>query len=121
MSSSIPSHLWSSPRKYACVNLHLDPANEQPLQNMGVLISLIILPIQAIYDRRKKKKAEKIALNYTATDTAPSQSQSRRPDTQPQPELVSAPPELIPGQQQQRAEESNPTLGAARAGYPAPT
>jgi hypothetical protein len=91
---------------------------------MGILISLIVLPIQEIHERRKKKKAEKIARNYTTTDATPStQSQSRRPDTQQQPELVSAtqpPPKPIPGQQQQRVEEFDPTLGAARAGYPAP-
>jgi hypothetical protein len=91
---------------------------------MGILISLIVLPVKAIHDRRKKKKAEKIALNYTTTDTSPAtQSQSRRPDTQHQPELAYAsqqPPELTPEQQQQRVEESNSTLGAARAGYPAP-
>jgi hypothetical protein len=85
---------------------------------MGILISLIVLPIQAIYNRRKKEKAEKIALNYTTTNTA--QSQSRRTDTQQQPALASTAPELITGQQQQQAEEFNPTLGAARAGYPAP-
>jgi len=91
---------------------------------MGILISLIVLPAQVIHDRRKKKKEDKITLNYTTTDTSPAtQSQSRRSDTQHQPELASAtqqPPELIPEQQQQRVEEFNSTLGAARAGYPAP-
>jgi hypothetical protein len=100
------------------------------LRNMGIIISLIVLPIQSIHDRRKKKKAEKIARNYTDSNVAPptqyqSQSQPRQQElvsTPQQSQLAAAPhPELAtPSQQQQRAEEFNPTLGAARIGYPAP-
>ena|SRR5277367_1776936 len=123
MSSSIHP---TSKTRLENTHVNLNPAKVQPLHDMGVLISLIaliVLPIQAIHERRKKKKAERIARNYTTTDatlSAQSQSQSRRPDTPQQPALVSTLPELIPGQQQQRVEEFNPTLGAARAGYPAP-
>jgi hypothetical protein len=91
---------------------------------MGILISLIALPIQAIHKRREKKKAQRIAPNYSS-QPAPvpslyqSQAQAQRSPQESQEQASAARASEWQKQQQreQQGDEFNTTLGAAPVGF----